>query len=66
MGGKSCREFHQNYALTEENLYKKEMEVLLLSDLLSDEIKTKNVFVGNYKKEEVYIRTIICGSGPEN
>ena len=42
------------------------MEVLLLSGLPSDEIKTKNVFVGNYKKEEVYIRTIICGSGPEN
>ena len=42
------------------------MDVLLLSGLPSDEIRTKNVLVGTYKKQDVHIRTIICGSGPEN
>ena len=42
------------------------MEVLLLSGLPSDEIRTKNVWVGNSKIQDVHIRTIVCGSGPEN
>lgn len=48
--------------LNDENLLKCEREVLRLTGLPEDQIQTKNVIIGEFKGESVFIRTNICGS----
>ena len=47
------------YDLTDQNLNLCEKEVLALTGLL--DIQQKNIKVGEFKNEPVYIRTNICG-----
>lgn len=47
--------------LNDANLYEAEMKVLLLSGMPADQLRPKNVLVGTFDGQPVYIRTVICG-----
>ena len=50
--------------LTDKNLFKTEREVHKLSDLPMEWFTFKNVYVGSFEGEPVYIRTVIVKNNP--
>jgi pimeloyl-ACP methyl ester carboxylesterase len=63
--GQRCREAtseaKKKYELTDENLSEAEARMLSFSGLPADQIQQKNIVIGEFKGEDVYIHTLILG-----
>ena len=64
MGAKcrAAREEKKKYELTDLNLEEAEQRVLSHSGVPADQIRQENVKVGEFKGEDVYMHTVICGN----
>lgn len=62
MGNSKCKEMKLMYALTDENLARTERDVLKYSGLPDEQIVQRNVKVGEYKGEDVTLRTVLIGT----
>ena len=58
--GSKCREARAKYELNDENLTASELKVLSFG-LPLNEIEQRNVKVGEFKGEPVFVHTVLCG-----